>query len=87
MATRTLENGLDGEIESYLLDMNIGTSSLMFWQFKFENDVLLMSQKQENQLHYPTFFLAALDYLPIQGSAVPCEHVFSSAKETMVDRR
>ena len=28
-------------------------------------------------------FLAAMDYLPIQGSAVPCEHVFSSAKETM----
>jgi len=28
-----------------------------------------------------------MDYLPIQGSAVPCEHVFSSAKETMADRR
>jgi hypothetical protein len=42
---------------------------------------------QENQLRYPTFFLAALDYLPIQGSAVPCERVFSSAKETMTDRR
>lgn len=72
-ATRTLENGLDDEIESYLLDTNIGTSSLMFWQ--------------ENQLRYPTLFLAALDYLPIQGSAVPCERVFSSAKETMTDRR
>ncbi|KAF8954332.1 hypothetical protein BDZ97DRAFT_1610392, partial [Flammula alnicola] len=34
-----------------------------------------------------TFFLAALDYLPIQGSSVPCEHIFSSAKETMQDRR
>ena len=42
---------------------------------------------QENQLRYPTFFLAALDYLPIQGSAVPCERVFSSAKETMTDHR
>jgi len=28
-----------------------------------------------------------MDYLPIQGSAVPCEHVFSSAKETMTNRR
>ncbi|KDR70907.1 hypothetical protein GALMADRAFT_75713, partial [Galerina marginata CBS 339.88] len=36
---------------------------------------------------YPTLFLAALDYLPIQGSAVPCERVFSSAKETMTDHR
>ena len=31
--------------------------------------------------------MAALDYLAIQGSAVPCECVFSSAKETMTDRR
>ena len=31
--------------------------------------------------------MAAMDYLPIQGSAVPCERVFSSAKETMADRR
>jgi hypothetical protein len=32
-------------------------------------------------------FEAAMDYLPIQGSAVPCERVFSSAKETMSNRR
>lgn len=31
--------------------------------------------------------MAALDYIAIQGSAVPCERVFSSAKETMSDRR
>jgi hAT family C-terminal dimerisation region len=28
-----------------------------------------------------------MDILPIQGSAVPCERVFSSAKETMTARR
>lgn len=28
-----------------------------------------------------------MDILPIQGSAVPCERVFSSAKETMTLRR
>ena len=28
-----------------------------------------------------------MDYLPIQGSAVPCEQVFSSAKETMSNRQ
>jgi hypothetical protein len=27
-------------------------------------------------------FTIALNYLPIQASSVPCEHVFSSAKET-----
>ncbi len=29
--------------------------------------------------------MAALDYLAIQGSAVPCKCVLSSAKETMSD--
>lgn len=28
-----------------------------------------------------------MDIIPIQGSAVPCERVFSSAKETMTPRR
>lgn len=29
----------------------------------------------------------AMDYLPIQASAVPCERVFSSSKQTMTARR
>ena len=28
-----------------------------------------------------------MDVLPIQGSSVPCERVFSSAKETLTDHR
>lgn len=28
-----------------------------------------------------------MDLLPVQGSAVPCERVFSSSKETMAPRR
>jgi len=31
--------------------------------------------------------MLAMDVLAIQGSAVPCEHVFSSGKETMSARR
>ncbi len=31
--------------------------------------------------------MLAMDILAIQGSAVPCEHVFSSGKETMSARR
>jgi hypothetical protein len=38
-------------------------------------------------LRYPTIYALAMDILPIQGSAVPCERVFSSAKETMSARR
>jgi hypothetical protein len=32
-------------------------------------------------------FVLAMDVLPIQASAVPCERVFSSRKETMMARR
>jgi len=32
-------------------------------------------------------FLVALDVLPVQASAVPCERLFSSSKETCTDRR
>ena len=31
---------------------------------------------------FPTIFHIAIDYLPIQASAVPCERVFSSSAET-----
>jgi len=29
----------------------------------------------------------AMDYLPVQATSVPCEHVFLSAKETDTDKR
>ena len=32
-------------------------------------------------------FPVALDVLPVQASAVPCERVFSSSKQTCTDRR
>jgi len=31
---------------------------------------------------YKTFFALALDYLPIQATSVPSEHLFSSSSET-----
>jgi len=37
---------------------------------------------QTKQHEFPTLFMIAMDYLPIQASSVPCERVFSSAKET-----
>ena len=50
-------------------------------------NTILTIHLQENRLRYPTIFALAMDILPIQGSSVPCERVFSSAKETMTDRR
>ena len=37
---------------------------------------------QVNSSAYPTLFAIAMDYLPIQASSVPCEHMFSSSSET-----
>jgi hAT family C-terminal dimerisation region len=36
---------------------------------------------------FPTVYAVAMDYLPIQASAVPCERVFSSSSETYTKRR
>ncbi|KAJ6625390.1 hypothetical protein B0H10DRAFT_1783227, partial [Mycena sp. CBHHK59/15] len=35
----------------------------------------------------PTIFTLTVDMLPIQGLAIPCEHVFSSSAETDTIRR
>ena len=34
----------------------------------------------------PTFYVMALDYLPIQALAMPCKHVFSSSAKTDMKR-
>jgi hypothetical protein len=39
------------------------------------------------KMEYPTIFQMAMDYLPIQASAVPCERVFSSSAETDTKKR
>ena len=42
---------------------------------------------QESEKRYPLLFKVALDVLPVQASAVPCERIFSSSKETCTTRR
>jgi hypothetical protein len=47
--------------------------------------ILISSQRRE--FVFPTLYVVALDVLPVQASAVPCERVFSSSKETDALRR
>jgi hypothetical protein len=42
---------------------------------------------QTHKKKFPLLYQIALDVLPVQASAVPCERIFSSAKETDIDRR
>jgi hypothetical protein len=38
-------------------------------------------------LSFSTLFAMAMDYLPIQASAVPCERIFSSSAKTDTKQR
>ncbi|CAA7268998.1 unnamed protein product [Cyclocybe aegerita] len=49
-------------------------------------DFDLLQWWQVHQGEHELFWRLALDVLPVQASAVPCEHVFSSSKETDVCR-
>jgi hypothetical protein len=61
------------------------TDILHFWAVSFRYTwgwTLPIQMIQVNRNEFPTLFAIAMDYLPIQASSVPCERVFSSAKET-----
>lgn len=70
--------------------MEEGSSALAYWQVStlpIHLYTIINYKIQENRLRYPTVFALAMDILPIQGSSVPCERIFSSAKQTLTDRR
>jgi hAT family C-terminal dimerisation region len=94
LITHDREEDWNAELRRYLRDMpddvTVKTDFIDWWSvcifwfpFVFDNKLI----KQENAKTYPTLARIALDVLPSQASAVPCEWLFSSAKLTTTDRR
>ncbi|KAF7770801.1 hypothetical protein Agabi119p4_6775 [Agaricus bisporus var. burnettii] len=65
------------EVRTYLgtvePDVSVTTDIVVWWQ--------------DHAPVYPTLARIALDVLPIQASAVPCERLFSASKQVATDRR
>jgi hAT family C-terminal dimerisation region len=65
--------------------------TLGFWKVGIYHNRLsmfkLLNCRQAHEHTFPTIFRIAIDYLPIQASAVPCEQVFSSSAETNTKKR
>lgn len=84
------------ELENYIQDgvLELKSSEIVrFWQVCLLSDlsascadsVFNLFQGKANK--YPTLYRIAMDVLPAQASAVPCERAFSSSKETLTKRR
>ncbi|KIJ58550.1 hypothetical protein HYDPIDRAFT_102399, partial [Hydnomerulius pinastri MD-312] len=66
-------NSRNASFDTKTVQDDRGTDSLSFWEMNINV--------------YPTLFAMAMDYLPVQGSAVPCEQIFSSSAETDTKKR
>ncbi len=66
-----------------------GFNLVCFWDVSSLNFVTLLQMNlpclKVNEQAYPLMFSVAIDIWPVQASLVPCEHLFSSGKETCTD--
>jgi hypothetical protein len=88
------EQSIEQEFQAYITAplSPANTNILTFWEVSgtvaVSGDVpSTKSIFQISGASYPTLFAMAMDYLPIQASAVPCERIFSSSAETDTKRR
>jgi hAT family C-terminal dimerisation region len=92
--TRNTQQSVKEEYATYVMGALSGDSvfdTLGFWKVrsfcKFIIMFILINCRQTYEHTFPTIFRIAMDYLPIQASAVPCERVFSSSAETDTKKR
>ena len=81
---------LDCEVQRYY-DIECGGDMLTYWQVSLHLFLTMVTisqfMTQEHCNQYPTILKLVMDILPNQGSAMPCEWVFLSAKETITAHR
>ncbi|KAF5358783.1 hypothetical protein D9758_008530 [Tetrapyrgos nigripes] len=83
---------LERENEALIKDRRMAEEELHSWIGEGilkdkKADLVRFWDDKTRQDKYPSLFRLALDVLPVQASAVPCERAFSSSKETDADRR
>ena len=84
--TQTIEQ----EYQAYITaTLSKNVDILKFWEVGGGIRGALTTDKisQINRSFFPTLYAMAMDYLPIQATAVPCERIFSSSAETDTKQR
>ena len=94
---RELDEYLEEPLETFSRIERVGSIEkvvvfdvLTYWQVRTTFSCLLpinLTSAQTMEKHFPNLFHLAMDILPAQASAVPCECLFSSGKETYTARR
>ena len=84
--------GWEAELRCYEKDMpadvSLDTDIIEWWQvcpYIFIKVSISLNLCQDHCNEYPTLARIALDVLPIPASSVPCERLFSAAKEVTDD--
>jgi len=81
---------IEQEYQAYVTAVRSSfTDILKFWEVRFfiSQYISALRTLQLNMTTFPTLFLMAMDYVPIQASSVLCERIFSSSAETTTKRR
>ena len=90
-------DGWRAEVHKYSKTLEAGVSTrtdiVKWWQVRCYNVPPSIAHSfvnidiQDHAKEYPMLARMALDILPIQASSVPCEHLFSSSKQVVMEHQ